>query len=221
MRPGTLETMPSKKKQKQAAQAGPEEDVPASDVAAVDDEEERIPIQVETGDFVKVKQTLDESVVKAVLMCDFVENHYWDNVKLALMVVACAFAMVAQFYPMPFPESRPLLGICCCAYFLASFVLQLIVTYIEQDCIMITQPKAGVTALGLRIRTNFPRFQYDYQLTIQEQNPSHKSAGDSTNAVKRTFLVHDYFTEDGWFDDEAFEGDVMKAVRAFASKKSS
>jgi hypothetical protein len=41
------------------------------------------------------------------------ENHYWDNIKLLLMMVACAFAMVAQFYPMPFPQSRPLLGVCC------------------------------------------------------------------------------------------------------------
>jgi hypothetical protein len=47
------------------------------------------------------------------------ENYYWDNIKLLLMVVACAFAMVAQFYPMPFPQSRPLLGVCCirCAHF--------------------------------------------------------------------------------------------------------
>lgn len=43
----------------------------------------------------------------------YTENYYWDNIKLLLMVVACAFAMVAQFYPMPFPKSRPLLGVCC------------------------------------------------------------------------------------------------------------
>jgi len=79
----------------------------------------REPMQVEIGDFVKVKQMLDESTVSAVLTLgalkvedgytyDYDENHYWDNVKLLLMVVACAFAMVAQFYPMPFPESRSL-----------------------------------------------------------------------------------------------------------------
>jgi hypothetical protein len=48
--------------------------------------------------------------------------------------------MVAQFYPMPFPDSRPLLGVCCAAYFTASSVLQLIVTYLEKDCIMTTAP---------------------------------------------------------------------------------
>ena len=70
----------------------------------------------------------------------FDEHFYWDNIKLGLMVVACAFAMVAQFYPMPFPESRPLLGVCCVSYFLASTIIQLIVSYVEQDAILTTQP---------------------------------------------------------------------------------
>merc|ERR1719424_1992338 len=136
---------------------------------------ERAPQQVEIGDFVKVKQMLDESTAAAVIASKYPENLRWDNTKLALMVVACLFAMVAQFYPMPFPESRPLLGICCASYFIASSVLQLIVTYIEQDTIMLTHPKSdedGNTLPGeehgLRIRTNFPRFQYDYTVTIQK-----------------------------------------------------
>jgi hypothetical protein len=70
----------------------------------------------------------------------FDENFHYDNIKLGLMVVACAFAMVAQFYPMPFPESRPLLGVCCISYFLASTIIQLIVSYLEQDAILTTQP---------------------------------------------------------------------------------
>mmetsp|Transcript_88871 Transcript_88871/g.254063 ORF Transcript_88871/g.254063 Transcript_88871/m.254063 type:complete len:175 (-) Transcript_88871:147-671(-) len=132
----------------------------------------REPMQVEIGDFVKVKQMLDESTVSAVLTLDYDENHYWDNVKLLLMVVACAFAMVAQFYPMPFPESRPLLGICCAAYFVASTVLQGIVTYIEQDTIMLTHAKNRQTAEkeGLRIRTTFPRFQYDYTVVVEKDS---------------------------------------------------
>ena len=70
----------------------------------------------------------------------FDEDFFYDNIKLGLMVVACTFAMVAQFYPMPFPESRPLLGVCCISYFLASTVIQLIVSYLEQDAILTTQP---------------------------------------------------------------------------------
>lgn len=84
------------------------------------------------------------------------------------MVVACAFAMVAQFYPMPFPESRPLLGVCCLAYFLASTVIQLIVSYAEQDAILTTQPLEGMKEGGLRVRTQFPRFQDVYTVILEE-----------------------------------------------------
>ncbi len=82
----------------------------------------------------------------------FDEDFFYDNIKLGLMVVACTFAMVAQFYPMPFPESRPLLGVCCISYFLASTVIQLIVSYLEQDAILTTQPHE----VGRRVGTARP-----------------------------------------------------------------
>mmetsp|Transcript_13984 Transcript_13984/g.27826 ORF Transcript_13984/g.27826 Transcript_13984/m.27826 type:complete len:260 (+) Transcript_13984:20-799(+) len=203
--------------------------------------------QVEIGDFVKVKQTLDESVIKAVLDLDYTENHYWDNIKLLLMVVACLFAMVAQFYPMPFPDSRPLLGVCCAAYFVASSVLQLIVTYIEKDCIMITGPtvdpetgkptplpplnvdvdhdgkspavernktRVGGTT-GLRICTAFPRFSYDYTVAVQlnEKEVGEKEPQPNTSSMR--FKIHDYFTEEGLFDEDRFERHVASVVKDF------
>eukprot|EP00617_Octactis_speculum_P020161 CAMPEP_0185768344 /NCGR_PEP_ID=MMETSP1174-20130828/49149_1 /TAXON_ID=35687 /ORGANISM="Dictyocha speculum, Strain CCMP1381" /LENGTH=201 /DNA_ID=CAMNT_0028452993 /DNA_START=14 /DNA_END=619 /DNA_ORIENTATION=- len=176
----------------------------------LDEVEERQPLQCEVGDFIKVKQTLDEAVVKAIQGIDYNENYYWDNVKILLMVVACAFAMVAQFFPMEFPQSRPLLGVCCAAYFVASSILQLIDTYIEKDCIMTTEPKAGVDAAssGLRIRSNFARFQYEYELIVQKNLPE-------SPASTSILLIYKYFTEDGWFDEDSFEADVAKAVRKF------
>ena len=81
-----------------------------SNSAEAPKEDEDPPINVDTGDSVKVKQTLDEAVVKAVLDHGYEEHHSLDNAKLLLMLVACSFAMVAQFWPIPFPASRPLLG---------------------------------------------------------------------------------------------------------------
>ena len=43
----------------------------------------------------------------------FEEEHFWSNVKLVLLTAASAVALIAQFYPMPFPESRTLLATCC------------------------------------------------------------------------------------------------------------
>lgn len=214
--------------------------------------------QVELGDFVKVKQVLDEAVVKAVFDKDYKEDYRWDNIKLVLMVVACLFAMVAQFYPMPFPESRPLLGICCAAYFVASSVLQLIVTYIEKDCIMITMPAAGPKAVaytkeekeaaksrpggqlnmkraggevGLRICTNFPRFSYDFTVTVIENVPEkdQKSLNAAIDAAasgskptekadkfcSMTFKINKYFTETGDFNEENFEDHVTSVIEDF------
>ena len=106
---------------------------------------------VDTGDSLKVKQILDESTVKAVLEgSGYKENHYVDNLKIGLMVIACLFAMTAQFYPMPFPQSRPLLGVCCSGYFVFSGILQLAVKFIEQDAILMTEPKVPNT-VGIRV----------------------------------------------------------------------
>jgi signal peptidase complex subunit 2 len=56
-----------------------------------------------------------------------------------LMFLSCVFAMVAQFYPIPFPESRPLLAVCCGAYFIISSILQVFVTFVDKDTIMFTK----------------------------------------------------------------------------------
>jgi hypothetical protein len=65
-------------------------------------------------------------------------NYRSDNMKLLLMFLACVAAMIAQFFPVPFPENRMILGICCGSYFLMSCVLQYIVTFVDQDTIAIT-----------------------------------------------------------------------------------
>ena len=41
------------------------------------------------------------------------EDHTLNNAKLSVMALACVFAVTAQFWPQPFPESRPLLAVCC------------------------------------------------------------------------------------------------------------
>jgi signal peptidase complex subunit 2 len=97
---------------------------------------------IETGDSVKVKQVFDEAIVEAVKDCAYDINYNWENVKLFLMFISCVFAMVAQFFPIPFPASRPLLGLCCASYFILSIVLQYIISFIDKDTVVITLDKA-------------------------------------------------------------------------------
>jgi signal peptidase complex subunit 2 len=96
-------------------------------------------LQVDTGDMIKVKQVLDEGVAASLL--EYLPEHTaWDNLKLFLMFIACAFAMTAQFAPLPFPESRWILGGCGAIYFIISAILQLIQSFIDGDAILWTRP---------------------------------------------------------------------------------
>jgi hypothetical protein len=38
------------------------------------------------------------------------------DVKIALSVVACAFALVAQFYPAKFPDNKLVIIVCAAVY---------------------------------------------------------------------------------------------------------
>ena len=110
------------------------------DQEEVDYEEVVQPHVIETGDSVKVKQVLDDAINETLInQTDFEPNYFWENLKLLLMFLSCCFAMIAQFYPIPFPDSRPLLGLCCAMYFIISTILQLMITYIDKDIILMSK----------------------------------------------------------------------------------
>ncbi|GAB5035559.1 signal peptidase complex subunit 2 [Nannochloropsis oceanica] len=184
---------------------------PTANLGGADEEEE--PLHIDTGDQMKVKQVMDEAVVKAIVDAGYEENYFYDNIKLTLMVVACAFAMVAQFYPMPFPESRPLLGVCCLAYFLASTVIQLIVSYAEQDAILTTQPLEGMKEGGLRVRTQFPRFQDVYTVILEEVGVKEPPT------VSSKFSIGTVFDEEGNFYEEGLAQEVKALVDRYRKKR--
>jgi len=103
-------------------------------------EEVKEPHVIETGDSVKVKQVLDDATISAVESAGYVANYSWQNLQLLLMALSCVFAMIAQFFPMPFPSSRPLLAACCAMYFVLSSILQFIVSFMDRDTILFTKP---------------------------------------------------------------------------------
>ncbi len=181
-------------------------------------EEAPQPQVIETGDSIKVKQVLDDTVMAAIVDAGFEANYGWDNFKLFLMFLSCVFAMMAQFYPQPFPDSRLLLAVCCAMYFIISTALQCIVVFVDKDIIMYTKPKQVIkcytsclacmicvsfilfcTVKGsvdhdMVIRTNFPRFQEFFYLILQGRDPT----SPSTTAK---MYVGKYFTSKGEFDE--------------------
>jgi len=180
-------------------------------------EEIPAPHTIETGDSVKVKQVLDDATVEGIKGAGYNINYKWENFKLFLMFISCVFAMLAQFYPIPFPKSRPLLGSCCAMYFILSGILQFIVSFIDKDTILFTYPKNDTNNnLPLQIRTSFPRFQEYFTLIIQFKDGKKLNKNEMTTAK---MYVGRYFTVKGEFDEEAYIEDVKSVVKRFEEKE--
>ncbi|KAL3907958.1 MAG: hypothetical protein SGILL_008663 [Bacillariaceae sp.] len=183
-----------------------------------DEEEEEIELlQVDVGDMIKVKQILDETVA-ASLLEHLEEDYHLDNYKLAIMTAACVFAMVAQFAPIPFPDSRVVLGGCCCCYFVLSGVLQLITTFIDIDSILITKALSSkeksssknqvknkdLYAHGVRVRSQFPRYSEYYTVVLEFQGR------DNSPYVEQKWSVGQFFDKEGMFDEVGLQMEVDK-----------
>ena len=181
-------------------------------------------LQVDLGDMIKIKQVLDEAVAGAML--DHVdEDLHWDNFKLTIMALACAFAMVAQFAPIPFPESRPVLGVCGSLYFLLSGVLQFIATFVDKDAILLTKPSpqsknVTLQKYGLRVRSNLPRFSEWYTIVLEFCIP--KGEGDAaaaTSHVEQTWSVGQFFDKEGYFDEVGLSQEIAKLFERLEAKQ--
>lgn len=197
---------------KKAQQKEPVEVVPVEEPEEEEEdykEDELELLQVDLGDMVKLKQILDESVAASILE-KLDEDYRLDNFKLAIMVAACAFAVVAQFAPVPFPDSRPLLGVCCCCYFIFSGILQLITTFIDMDSILLTKPdKSGKTVKnkdlqtnGVRVRSQFPRFSEWYTVILEFQGR------EDSPLVEQRWSVGQFFDKEGYFDEIGLQKEV-------------
>ena len=180
-------------------------------------------LQVDLGDMVKMKQVLDEAVVLAVNQ--HVEEEYsWDNRKLMIMFAACVSACVAQFVPIPFPESRPILGLCGAIYFLLSGVLQFITTFMDKDAILLTKPvvdapktNTDMKKYGLRIRSQLPRFSEWYTVIVQFQRSNDTSA--VSPYVEQTWSVGQFFDKEGYFDEVGLTQRVDQLLERFKAGK--
>jgi len=101
-------------------------------------------------DAADIKRVLDERAAQAVMDAGYVEDLYVSNVKIGLGLLTCATALVAQFYPMPFPENYPLLIACIAVYFVLNTALQAFVYLYEGETVLKTHGKVvRDTSLGL------------------------------------------------------------------------
>ena len=183
-------------------------------------------LQIDLGDVIKMKQVMDESAVAAVF--DHAEAYYYyENLKLVIMSIACMFAMMAQFVPIPFPESLPVVGACGAMYFVMSGVLQLITIFIDKDFIAFTKPaESGGNKLlqkyGVGVRSKQERFSEHYTIIMEFHMDKKAKAADPAAAalnVEETWSVGQFFDGEGYFDEVNFEKAVIDVYKRFEDGK--
>jgi len=144
--------------------------------SAADDD---APVRATLYDGFSTKKALDDSLVKLLGRApDVPEDHAWGNVKLAVMAVACASALLAQFYPLPFPASRPLLAACVAVYFALSGVYQAVTTFVDRDAVFF-----GARGPGGRppcvVRARMGKYESVYRLVAECPPGRVVGAGDA------------------------------------------
>jgi len=239
-----------RKKQKEpvveVVESDPEEE---DDEDEEEEEEEMELLQVDVGDMIKLKQILDETVAATILE-QIDEDYQFDNFKLLLMTIACIFAVIAQFAPLPFPDSRLIVGFCCASYFALSGILQLITTLIDQDCILLTKPlpmegKKDNDDGGINEDTGKKIFRKDpknikskelfqHGVRVRSQFPRFSEwyivilefeKLNDTPSVQQRWSVGQFFDKEGMFDEIGLQLEVEKLYRRlenadYESKKS-
>ena len=118
----------------------------------------------------------------------FAEDLSWANAKMGIMAVASASALLAQFYPLAFPDNIWLLGACVAVYFFLSGVLQYMVTFLDQDLVYTSQPLEGGRVA--RLHTRLPKGSQTYSLRVEF--PVGRLVVDTRRSVG------EFFREDGY-----------------------
>jgi hypothetical protein len=173
---------------------------------------------VELLDCVQVKLALDEALRNTPQLLEYGIDDYMDNLKMAIMIIACGFACLAQFGPIPFPEGRWILGAACAAYFICSGGLTLVLVFIEKDLVYQSMPlekKGWPEDSVLLLHTALPRFTSDYKIRLQLLSTKTKETIAEKAVAQEHESIGNYFTADGYFAEKTFQGMIDEEVTLF------
>lgn len=167
-------------------------------------------------DHFSLKRVLDEAVTEIIVAKGYPENVTLSNVKMIIGVLACALALVAQFYPKKFPANKEILIWCIILYIVLFVVLQVVMYLKEKNHILFTHPlKDSFSSTGLAISSKFPRFSEMYTLEIASADPASISANPPVDFTKS---VTKWFTKDGVLVESFFREDVENLLNKFSSE---
>jgi hypothetical protein len=154
------------------------------------------------------KRVLDEALLSALERGALLEEDLsYGNAKLLIMAAASASAVIAQLWPLPFPDNRVLLCVCVVIYFGLSGVYQVLTSFIDQDFIFTSKPrKAAGAAAGGRapvvVRASLSRFSERYTAIVE--------CPRGREVSRMELALGGLFTAGGEFAELKFEREVQR-----------
>lgn len=124
------------------------------------------------------------------------QNNTTSNIKLLAMALACAAALSAQFYPLPFEKSRYFVGAGITLYFFFSACTQYITSFVEKDKVFESRPTSQGEVYV--VRTIFPRGTDIYTVKVEKNN---QEIAQYETSVGRYFNTKGELCKDPIFND--------------------
>jgi hypothetical protein len=175
------------------------------------------PGRAQAWDALSYKQLLDESLTGALEEgARLEEDSSYSNAKLAVMAVASLSALVAQFYPLPFPENRALLGACVLVYFGLSGVYQVMASFLDRDYVFAARARRGAGAgAGAGGASAVRRPPVVLRSMMEKHSDVYRAVVECPSGREVARLecsVGAYFTARGAFAERAFERTVRREL---------
>eukprot|EP01084_Bolivina_argentea_P266868 452820_1 len=193
-----------------------------------DDDNEDVEYVVEISDPMKVKQAIDEAIIKAVEDSGIKEDHFSCNIKIATMTGACLCAFIAQFILDPFPAQYVELCAMVSLYFVLTGVLQFVLVCVDRDIIVRTMPCVDPVIPALVVKTSFDRLSETFTLWVCDSTNIPKvgvsipficpNVDSGDRHTKKELKVGNFFDYEGHFDEVGIEELTIATVRSHISK---
>lgn len=149
---------------------------------------------------ISYKRILDDTLHSFVEVPALKEDLSYHNFKILVMAVSSVSALIAQFYPIPFPGNRLILLVCVIIYFALSGVYQFLVTFVDRDSV--STFSSGKKEVVLRSTLH----KYSDEYTAIVECPS------GNEIAKFTRSIGNYFTKEGDYAEQVFKKDIEKLL---------
>lgn len=186
------------------------------------------------GDGITMKRMIDDAIIGVLLEddSDFVEDVALSNFKLVVGFASVGASVVSHVYPAAFPKNWHVLLLCCLWYFIGSGILQLLLSFVELESIVLLRykEKRDRRPYGLNVSTHFPRYQDVFTLGVtplpsgslglvsapkfKPEQPEEGEPLASDDHTQVHWSVAELFDERGVF----YEEKCMDMARAFLRK---